>query len=94
MIIVGIMVIDLHSKSTHSLKEKRNIIASIKGKLKQKFNISIIESDYQDRWQKIQLAISMVSNSRVMIEKIFNQIEDFIYLNYPVQLVAVDKEYI
>ena len=88
------MVIDLFSKSTHSLKEKRNILTSIKEKLKQKFNISIIESDYQDRWQKIQLAISMVSNSRVMIEKVFNQIEDFIYLNYPVQLVSVNKEYI
>ena len=88
------MVIDLFSKSTHSLKEKRNILTSIKEKLKQKFNISIIESDYQDIWQKIQLAISMVSNSRVMIEKVFNQIEDFIYLNYPVQLVSVNKEYI
>jgi len=93
-VIIGIMVIDLFSKSTHSLKEKRNIVTSIKGKLKQKFNISIIESDYQDIWQKIQLAISMVSNSRVMIEKVFNQIEDFIYLNYPVQLVSVNKEYI
>ena len=92
--IIGIMVIDLFSKSTHSLKEKRNIVTSIKEKLKQKFNISIIESDYQDIWQKIQLAISMVSNSRVMIEKVFNQIEDFIYLNYPVQLVSVNKEYI
>ena len=94
MIIVGIMVMDLYSKSTHSLKEKRNIVASIKGKLKQKFNVSIIESDYQDRWQKIQLAISMVSNSRVMIEKVFNQIEDLIYLNFPVQLIAINKEYL
>jgi uncharacterized protein YlxP (DUF503 family) len=93
-VIVGIMVIDLFSNSTHSLKEKRNIITSIKEKLKQKFNISIIESDFQDRWQKIQLAISMVSNSRVMIEKVFDQIEDFIYLNYPVQLIAVNKEYL
>lgn len=92
--IVGIMVMDLHSKSTHSLKEKRHIVTSIKEKLKQKYNISIIESDYQDRWQKIQLAVSMVSNSRVMIEKVFDQIEDLIYLNYPVQLVAVNKEYI
>lgn len=92
--IVGIMVMDLLSKSTHSLKEKRHIVTSIKEKLKQKFNISIIESDYQDRWQKIQLAVSMVSNSRVMIEKVFDQIEDLIYLNYPVQLVAVNKEYI
>jgi uncharacterized protein YlxP (DUF503 family) len=88
------MIMDLHSRSTHSLKEKRQIVTSIKEKLKQKFNISIIESDYQDTWQKIQLAIAMVSNSKTIIEKVFNQVEDFIYLNYPVQLVTVQKEYI
>lgn len=88
------MVLDLHSRSTHSLKEKRQIVTSIKEKLKQKFNISIIESDYQDTWQKIQLAIAMLSNSKVIIEKVFAQVEDFIYLNYPVQLVTVHKEYI
>jgi uncharacterized protein YlxP (DUF503 family) len=85
---------DLHSRSTHSLKEKRQIVTSIKDKLKQKFNISIIESDYQDTWQKIQLAIAMVSNSKAITEKVFDQVEDFIYLNYPVQLVTVQKEYI
>lgn len=88
------MVMDLHSRSTHSLKEKRQIVTSIKEKLKQKFNISIIESDYQDTWQKIQLAIAMVSNSKAIIGKVFDQVEDFIYLNYPVQLVTVQKEYI
>ena len=85
---------DLHSRSTHSLKEKRQIVTSIKEKLKQRFNISIIESDYQDTWQKIQLAIAMVSNSKAIIGKVFDQVEDFIYLNYPVQLVTVQKEYI
>jgi len=48
------MVLDLHSNSTHSLKEKRKIVSSMKEKLKNKFNISLIESDHQDLWQKIQ----------------------------------------
>lgn len=92
--IVGIMILDLHANSTHSLKEKRQIVSSIKEKLKNKFNISLIESDYQDLWQKIQLSVAMLSNSKVIVEKAFGQIEDFIFLNYPVQLVAVNKEYI
>jgi uncharacterized protein YlxP (DUF503 family) len=88
------MIMDLHSRTTHSLKEKRHIVSGIKDKLKNKFNISIIESDYQDVWQDIQLAIVMVSNSRVMIEKAFGQIEDFVLLNYPVELAALHKEYV
>jgi uncharacterized protein YlxP (DUF503 family) len=92
-VIVGIMVLDLHSNSTHSLKEKRKIVSSMKEKLKNKFNISLIESDYQDLWQKIQVAIAMVANSKTIVEKAFDQIEDFIFMNYPVQPVAVNKDY-
>ena len=84
---------DLHSRGLHSLKEKRHIVTSIKEKMRQKFNISIIESAYQDTWQEIQLAVTMVSNSKVIIEKVFQQMEDFICLNYPVQLVSVNKDY-
>lgn len=91
--IVGIMVLDLHSNSSHSLKEKRQIVSSIKEKLKNKWNISLIESDYQDLWQKIQIAIAMVANSKIIVEKAFDQIENFIFLNYPVQTVNVNKDY-
>jgi uncharacterized protein YlxP (DUF503 family) len=92
-VIVGIMVLDLHSNSTHSLKEKRQIVSSMKEKLKNKFNISLIESDYQDLWQKIQIAIAMVANSKSIVEKAFDQIENFIFMNYPVQTVTVNKDY-
>ena len=87
------MVLDLHSNSTHSLKEKRQIVSSMKEKLKNKFNISLIESDYQDLWQKIQIAIAMVANSKAIAEKAFDQIEDFIFMNYPVQTVTVNKDF-
>lgn len=87
------MVLDLHSNCTHSLKEKRQIVSSMKEKLKNKFNISLIESDYQDLWQKIQIAIAMVANSKTIVEKVFDQIENFIFMNYPVQTVTVNKDY-
>ncbi len=87
------MIVDLLSKDIHSLKEKRKIIASIKEKLKNKFNISIIESDHQDLWQKIQVSIAMLSNSKSLIEKCFDQAEDFIFSNYPVQIINIQKEY-
>lgn len=91
--IVGIMVLDLHSNSSHSLKEKRQIVSSMKEKLKNKWNISLIESDYQDLWQKIQIAIAMVANSKTIVEKAFDQIENFIFMNYPVQTVTVNRDY-
>lgn len=88
------MILDLFCEGSHSLKEKRQIISSIKEKLRKKFNISIIESDYQDLWQKIQLAVALVSDSKVFAEKVFNQVEDFIALNYAVQLIHIEKQYL
>lgn len=92
--IVGIMVLDMFSESTHSLKEKRHIVTSIREKLRHQFNISIIESDYQNLWQKIQLSIAMVANVKAIIENSFTQIEEFIFQNYPVQIISLDKEYL
>lgn len=92
--IVGVMVLDLHAPGTHSLKEKRHIVSSVKEKIKNRFNVSLIESDEQDLWQKIQLAFAMVAQSRGIIEKTFVQIEDMIIDNYPVQMVTVSKDYI
>ncbi|MGE5340472.1 MAG: DUF503 domain-containing protein [Candidatus Omnitrophota bacterium] len=87
------MILDLHIHETHSLKEKRHIVSSVKEKLKNKFNISIIESDYQDLWQKTQLAIAMAANSRSIAEKSFDQIETFILENYAIDPIAINKEY-
>lgn len=92
--IAGIMVIDLYSEDLHSLKEKRKIISSLKEKLKHRFNISIIESDFLDLWQKIQISVAMISNSKKIIEKSFAQIEDFIFLNYPVKVMNVNQEFL
>ncbi len=88
------MILDLHANSTHSLNDKRHIVSSIKEKLRHKFNISLVECGYQDLWQKIQLAVAMVSNSKPMVDKVFDQIEDFIYLNYPVRIITVSKDFV
>ena len=88
------MIMNLYSECTHNLKEKRRIISSIKEKLRNKYNISLIESDFQDLWQKIQISIVMAANTKVLVEKTFFQIEDFIFSNYPVRIIDVNKEYI
>lgn len=85
---------DLHCPGVHSLKEKRRIILGVRDKLRQKFNISIIESAYQDAWQKIQLAVVMAANTKNLIEQSFRQIEAFIADNYPVQVIAVQEDFL
>ena len=52
-----------------SLKDKRAVLQRVLTRLKQKFNISIAEVDYQDVWQRTKIAIVIVSSSKIISEK-------------------------
>ena len=91
--IIGMMEIDLFSEQFHSLKEKRRLLSSLKERLKNKFNIAVAESDYQDLWQKAQLTAVSLGANRSMLESTFRQIEEFIFLNYAVQVSKIRIQY-
>jgi len=91
---VGLMVVTLFAGHCRSLKDKRQTLSSLKERLKQKFNVAVAESDFQDLWQKIQLGIVSVSNSRTVLDKLFRQIEEFICSEYPLQITEIRVQYL
>jgi uncharacterized protein YlxP (DUF503 family) len=91
--IIGMLAIDLFNEQFHSLKEKRQLLTSLKKRLKNKFNIAIAESDYQDLWQKAQLAIVSLGANQAIVDNTFKEIEDFIFLNYAVQITQMKIRY-
>ena len=78
--IIGLLTLELVIPASLSLKDKRMIIKSIKDKVRNKFNVSIAETDYQEKWQRARLAIVQVGNEYGRIEKnlnhIFSMIDD------------------
>ncbi|MFT4413606.1 DUF503 domain-containing protein [Fredinandcohnia humi] len=62
----------------NSLKEKRAVLQSVITRLKQRFNISVAEVDYQDTWQRTKIAIVTVSSSRRQSELELNNALNFI----------------
>jgi uncharacterized protein len=66
--IVGIAVCECIIYDAHSLKDKRAVLQRILTRLKQKFNVSVSEVDYQDVWQRTKIAIAAVTSTRVMTE--------------------------
>ncbi|MBR8646293.1 DUF503 family protein [[Brevibacterium] frigoritolerans] len=54
---------------THSLKEKRAVLQRVMTRLKQKFNISVAETDFQDLWQRTKISIVTVTSSRKATER-------------------------
>ncbi|MHC0037160.1 DUF503 domain-containing protein [Pseudoneobacillus sp. C159] len=51
-----------------SLKDKRAVLQRILTRVKQKFNVSVSEIDYQDVWQRTKIAIVTVASNKVSAE--------------------------
>ena len=58
--VIGISRIEIFLPENHSLKEKRHAITRIVERTKGKFNISIMEIDQTNLWQKATVGFAVV----------------------------------
>jgi uncharacterized protein YlxP (DUF503 family) len=74
--VIGVMTLEFHLPSSHSLKSKRFIIKSFKERLQNKFNVSVAEIDYQDLWQRTRLAVVTVSKEKRFANSVLSHVLD------------------
>lgn len=78
--IIASCLLDLHLPESHSLKEKRSVIKSLKDTLRNQFNISITEIDHQDLWQRAILGVALIApNTRFanqVLSKVVKAVEE------------------
>jgi hypothetical protein len=72
--IVGSLRVRLLVRDSHSLKDKRQVVRSIKDRLRNAFNVSIAEVDELDHRQIVVLGLAMVSNEARHVKTAFEQI--------------------
>ncbi|WP_332690307.1 DUF503 domain-containing protein [Halalkalibacter lacteus] len=67
--IIGFVRLELLIYDAQSLKEKRSVLKSIQTRVKQRFNLSVAETDHHDVWQRAELTMVTVSNDRAVCER-------------------------
>jgi uncharacterized protein YlxP (DUF503 family) len=73
---IGVITLELVIEESHSLKEKRHYVKSLKDRLRHKFNVSVAEIGGQDSWQHSLIAAVTVSPDRVFAEKVLQSVEN------------------
>jgi len=73
---VACMTIELRIEHARSLKDRRQVVRSLKEKLGYGFNISVAEMDEAITWQSASLGIAAISNSRDYLSGLMRQVED------------------
>ncbi|KYD09378.1 MAG: DUF503 domain-containing protein [Caldibacillus debilis] len=52
-----------------SLKDKRALLQRMIARLRQKFNVSVSEIEYQDAWQRTKIGIALVASAKKPAEQ-------------------------
>lgn len=70
---VGVCTIEIFLPDGHSLKAKRQVLLSLKDRLREKFNLSVAEVGDQDLWQKAMLGLACVANESAYVNQVLEQ---------------------
>jgi len=76
MAAIGVLTLELRIEHSHSLKEKRHVVQSLKERLRHKFNVAVAEIANQDAWQRATVAAVTVSSARENAEKVLRGVEE------------------
>jgi len=77
-VIVGVCRLTLMTPESHSLKEKRMVVRSVKDRTRLKFNVAIAEVGSQDNWQEAVLGFAVVANEKNFVQEMLAKIVNFI----------------
>lgn len=72
---VGVLILELSMEDSHSLKDKRHYVKSLKDRLRSKFNVAVAEIDHQDLWQRGTVAVVTVSGDQAHAEQVLQNVE-------------------
>lgn len=91
---VMLIELTLHIPMSHSLKDKRRQIKSLKDRISQRFNAAVAEVGELDNWQSAELAICMLSNDKSWLDSQYGLIEALLLEYSELQLQQVQRQWL
>lgn len=67
--------LELRIEGAQSLKDRRQVVRSLKDRLRHRFNISVAEVNPSELWQSASLGVVAISPSRAYLEGMMKQVE-------------------
>jgi uncharacterized protein YlxP (DUF503 family) len=94
---VGVARVSLRLPENMSLKGKRQVVKSIIGRVKGRFEVAAAEVDDNDVWQLAAIGICTISNNKRHSNEILSKVVDFIVkghfdaeiLDYSIEIIDI-----
>jgi len=72
---VATLTLELRIEHAQSLKDRRQVLRSLKERLRNGFNVSVAEVDEGHQWQRATVAVAAVSASRDYLTGLMQQVD-------------------
>ena len=72
---VAKLILEIEIPHAQSLKDRRQVVRSLKDQLRQGFNVSVAEMDEAVTWQSATIAVAAISRSRDYLHGLMEEVE-------------------
>jgi hypothetical protein len=72
---IAVLTLDIRIEGAHSLKDKRQVVRSLKDKLRVSFNVAVAELDHSDLWQRATIGVVSISESKDYLRGLMENVE-------------------
>ena len=90
--VIGLLTVQLLLEGCDSLKDKRQILKSLIGHLRNEFNISVAETADHDIWRQSEITSAVVTNDAKFADQVMAQVINHIERDPRVILQNVSTE--
>jgi uncharacterized protein YlxP (DUF503 family) len=92
---IGLLTFEIHLPQSRSLKDKRQVLRSVKDRLRARHNVALCElEDGADLWQRASVAVVSVASRRDVLENLFEAIVRETEGQVPGHLVETGRDYL
>jgi uncharacterized protein len=72
---IAFLTLELHIEAAQSLKDKRQVVRSLKDRLRASFNVSVAELEPSDIWNRATIGVVSISSSRDYLDGLMKNVE-------------------
>jgi uncharacterized protein YlxP (DUF503 family) len=72
---IAFLTLELHIEAAQSIKDRRQVVRSLKDRLRGSFNVSVAELDNADLWNRATIGVVSISSSHDYLDGLMKKVE-------------------
>lgn len=92
---IGVLTLEIHLPQSRSLKDKRQVLRSIKDRLRARQNVAVSEmEEHANVWQRAGLAIASIASDRNALDRLFEAVMREAESQVPGSVIETGRDFI